>query len=289
MGGLQVSFSTRAALRALPPFASQHWRLCAGALDPTGLRNCHAAALSFGLADLHLSERTSCGSARCLAERSSRDIGEVSDWKKHGSSNRRARPPGIPAEEVLLCVPMDCCRHRQEMCCQVPAFVRSAAPHPGHGCVGVVLVAQHSLLCKSHRRRQRSRVRAWIKVGTQTGLLFSLFLTQEAGSTFKARHDGHWRQCRERLQTEAEAGKLWPTVSEHCLYNFFKRVRRPAGQPCWSYCHCIAYSQICRECSEVQDWCGCVSGSSFAGGRGGQSRSFEQLVCYSAILSAQIC
>eukprot|EP00439_Symbiodinium_sp_Y106_P077487 s864_g16.t1 len=94
-----------------------------------------------------------------------------SDWRisifPNGPRVDLARPPGIPAEEV-------------------PAFVRSAAPHPGHGCVGVVLV-----------------------VGTQTGLLFSLFLTQEAGSTFKA-----------------EAGKLWPTVSEHCLYNFFKRVRR---------------------------------------------------------------
>lgn len=97
-----------------------------------------------------------------------------SDWRisvfPNGPRVDLGRPPGIPAEEV-------------------PAFVRSAAPHPGHGCVGVVLV-----------------------VGTQSGLLFSLFLTQEGPGgpgSFKV-----------------EAGKFWPTVSEHCLYNFFKRVRR---------------------------------------------------------------
>ncbi len=29
---------------------------------------------------------------------------------------------------------------------------------------------------------------------------------------------------------EAEASRLWPMVSEHCLKNFFKRIRRRRGE-----------------------------------------------------------
>ena len=46
-------------------------------------------------------------------------------------------------------------------------------------------------------------------VVTQSGRLLSVFLSQSSTNNF-----------------EAEASRLWPMVSEHCLKNFFKRIRR---------------------------------------------------------------
>ena len=58
---------------------------------------------------------------------------------------QRPPPPGMPSEEAAV-KPEKMCDEfvmtsRHNSACQVPAFVCSAAPHPGYGCVGVVLVA----------------------------------------------------------------------------------------------------------------------------------------------------
>ncbi|CAL1156086.1 unnamed protein product [Cladocopium goreaui] len=53
-----------------------------------------------------------------------------------------------------------------------------------------------------------SAVGVVLLVVTQSGRLLSIFLSQTSGSF------------------EAEASRLWPMVSEHCLKNFFKRIRR---------------------------------------------------------------
>ena len=52
---------------------------------------------------------------------------------------------------------------------------------------------------------------------------------------------------------EAEAGKLWPTVSEHCLYNFFKRVRRSGWY--MSACCNDEFAFISMRERERESWC----------------------------------